>query len=221
MIYALQGNGIDRAETAGCNGRGWREDVCYTHDTIDRPAVCYPEVFHTLAARNAGNVESAQRANCVCLATSHGGAEVTLDMAPTLMCGHDHAIVATRGKPPRKYIIRCLTPLERCRLQGFPDGWGIPDYKDRLTDEEAAFWQRVRDTCAVITGKPQKKYSAEALTRWYNGLHTDSAEYKMWGNGIALPCAQYVMEGVEDELRKQTEEEMAVTPWNEKGGTKK
>ena len=37
--YCLQGNGIDRADTAGCNGRGWREDVSYTLNTVDRPAV--------------------------------------------------------------------------------------------------------------------------------------------------------------------------------------
>lgn len=37
--YCLQGNGIDRADTAGCNGKGWREDVSYTLNTIDRPAV--------------------------------------------------------------------------------------------------------------------------------------------------------------------------------------
>ena len=39
-VYCLQGNGIDRADTAGCNGKGWKEDVCYTLNTIDRPAVC-------------------------------------------------------------------------------------------------------------------------------------------------------------------------------------
>ena len=38
-VFCLQGNGIDRADTAGCNGKGWREDVCYTLNTIDRPAV--------------------------------------------------------------------------------------------------------------------------------------------------------------------------------------
>lgn len=38
-------------------------------------------------------------------------------------------------------------------------------------DDELAFWQRVRDTCAAIGGKPPKKYSAEALTKWYNSLH--------------------------------------------------
>lgn len=35
------GNGIDRADTAGCNGKGWKEDYCYTLNTIDRPAVAY------------------------------------------------------------------------------------------------------------------------------------------------------------------------------------
>lgn len=39
-IFCLQGNAIDRADTAGCNGKGWREDVSYTLNTIDRPAVC-------------------------------------------------------------------------------------------------------------------------------------------------------------------------------------
>lgn len=38
-VFCLQGNGIDRADTAGCNGKGWTEDVSYTLNTIDRPAV--------------------------------------------------------------------------------------------------------------------------------------------------------------------------------------
>lgn len=107
----------------------------------------------------------------------------------------------TSGKPPRKYIIRRLTPLECCRLQGFPDGWGVPAHKDKLSDEELAFWQQVRDTSASIAGKQPKKYSAEALTKWYNGLHTDSAEYKMWGNGITLPCAAFVLGGVAEAIQ--------------------
>jgi len=106
------------------------------------------------------------------------------------------------GRPPRKYIIRRLTPLECCRLQGFPDGWGVPDHKDRLSEEELAFWQGVRDTCSLIAGKPSKN-SAETLTKWYNALHTDSAEYKMWGNGIALPCAAFVLGGVAETLMEE------------------
>lgn len=96
----------------------------------------------------------------------------------------------------RRYCLRRLTPLECCRLQGFPDGWGVLDYKDALNDEDVTFWQNVRDTCADISGKPHKKYSGETLTKWYNGLHSDSAEYKMWGNGIALPCAVFVLRGI-------------------------
>lgn len=38
-IFCLQGNGIDRADTAGCNCKGWKEDISYTLNTIDRPAV--------------------------------------------------------------------------------------------------------------------------------------------------------------------------------------
>ena len=43
--YCIQGNCIDRADTAGCNGRGWTEDVSYTLNTIDRPAVAYKTVI--------------------------------------------------------------------------------------------------------------------------------------------------------------------------------
>ena len=42
-VYALQGNGIDRADTAGCNGCGWREGEMYTLNTIDRPAVAFQQ----------------------------------------------------------------------------------------------------------------------------------------------------------------------------------
>lgn len=37
--FCIQGNCIDRADTAGCNGKGWTEGVSYTLNTIDRPAV--------------------------------------------------------------------------------------------------------------------------------------------------------------------------------------
>jgi hypothetical protein len=43
-----------------------------------------------------------------------------------------------------------------------------------------------------------KDYTEKQILVWYNKLHNDGAEYKMWGNGIALPCALYVMEGIID-----------------------
>ena len=39
LAYCIQGNCIDRADTSGCNGKGWTENVSYTLNTVDRPAV--------------------------------------------------------------------------------------------------------------------------------------------------------------------------------------
>ena len=209
VIYSLQGNGIDRADTAGCNGCGWREDVCYTLNTIDRPALCLKSgqgsnarslgISNTtslsLVADAGGNTAPA-----VCY-DARGNGDGTL--CSTLTGDHENRItdytavvVKENPKPPRKYIIRRITPLECCRLQGFPDGWGDLPEKERLSEEEVQFWQAVRDTYARVNGKTTKSYTSSALLKWYNKLHTDSAEYKMWGNGIALPCAKFIMEGI-------------------------
>ncbi len=76
------------------------------------------------------------------------------DKAGALNCMHDQQAVLIKKTP--RYIVRRLTPLECCRLQGFPD------------------W-------------------------WEDGVDgSDSARYKMWGNGMALPCVLYVMEGITD-----------------------
>ena len=99
-----------------------------------------------------------------------------------------------------RYIVRRLTPTECARLQGFPDTWGHPDHKEDFTDEEYRFWLEVRNTHAAINGKAVKEYTKEQMLKWYNGLHTDSAEYKMWGNGIALPPALYCMQGIAEAL---------------------
>lgn len=109
--------------------------------------------------------------------------------------------VCCEGKNAR-YIVRRLTPTECARLQGFPDKWGHPDKKDELTDEEYAFWLEVRNTHAAINGKATKQYTREQMLTWYNKLHTDSAEYKMWGNGVALPCVQYIMEGIAEVMKE-------------------
>lgn len=99
-----------------------------------------------------------------------------------------------------RYIVRRLTPTECARLQGFPDRWGWPDRKDGMTEEEYLFWLDVRNTHAAINGKLRKDYTKAQMLAWYNKLHTDSAEYKMWGNGIALPPALYCMQGIAEAL---------------------
>ena len=101
-------------------------------------------------------------------------------------------------KEPPHYIVRRLTPTECARLQGFPDRWGDINTKDSMTDEDFRFWLEVRQTYDRINGRAAKDYTPTQVLTWYNKLHTDSAEYKMWGNGIALPCALYVMEGIEE-----------------------
>ena len=106
-----------------------------------------------------------------------------------------------------RYIVRRLTPTECARLQGFADWWGIVEPKDTLTDEEYRFWLEARNTHAVINGREAKDYTLKAMLAWYNKLYTDSAEYKMWGNGIALPTALYCMQGVVDALNTEEEDE--------------
>ena len=100
----------------------------------------------------------------------------------------------------RRYIVRRLTPTECARLQGFPDKWGHIEPKTELTDEEYRFWLNVRKTHDAINGRAVKDYNEKQMLTYYNKLWTDSAEYKMWGNGIALPCALYVLQGIKDAL---------------------
>ena len=95
-----------------------------------------------------------------------------------------------------QYIVRRLTPTECARLQGFPDRWGTPVHKDEMTAEEYGFWREVRMTYDRISGRKEKTYTDAQILKWYNALHNDGAEYKMWGNGIALPCALFIMRGI-------------------------
>lgn len=95
-----------------------------------------------------------------------------------------------------EYIIRRLTPLECCRLQGFPDNWaeelGIPE----PTQEDIDHWREVFRTQMEAMGESKKEKTDNQIRKWLKDPESDSAKYKMWGNGIALPCAMFVMEGI-------------------------
>lgn len=170
VVYCLQGNGIDRADTAGCNGKGWKEDTSYTLNTIDKPAVVYAQKSYT-EFKDESTLSTLKATG-----GSYGG-------------GSENIVV-------KNYIARRLTPTECARLQGFPSWWGYLDKKESFTDEEYKFWLEVRNTYARIKNKAVKDYTKAQMLSWYNKLHSDSAEYKMWGNGIALPNALYVMQGI-------------------------
>ena len=116
-------------------------------------------------------------------------------------CGGDSTLAnVCVEKNNTRYIVRRITPTECARLQGFPDDWGHPEHKEDFTEEEYRFWLNVSNTHAAINGKPKKDYNKAQMLSWYNKLHTDSGEYKMYGNGIALPCALYVMQGIKEVL---------------------
>lgn len=166
----------------------------------------------------------------ICMAHGQGGSEVCYNIAPTMTLNHEQPIVfdkkvynsginatgghyiaeggpaptlRTDGHPPGVfvwYIVRRLTPTECARLQGFPDRWGDVPVEDSLDDMEDLFWLEVRQTSDQINGRSTKDYTVKQILSWYNKLHTDSAEYKMWGNGIALPNALYVMQGISEAL---------------------
>lgn len=90
--------------------------------------------------------------------------------------------------------VRRLTPLECCRLQGFPDYWcdGLTD--DNPTPEKIEKWQKIFDEYCDINGK--KHRSKNQIRKWLKTPPGDAAMYKMWGNGVALPCVTFVMRGI-------------------------
>ena len=96
----------------------------------------------------------------------------------------------------KRYIVRRLTPKECGRLQGFSDGWCDNLETENPTDEEMEFWKDVFETYRKIVTKASKPRSEKQIRKWLKSPHTDSAEYKMWGNGVALPNVCFVLAGI-------------------------
>ena len=107
-------------------------------------------------------------------------------------------ICARDYKDPQKineeYIVRRLTPTECARLQGFPDGWCKDLEIADPTEDEVEFWVEVWRNWNEKNGKKPK--TASQVRKWLSNPHTDGAEYRAWGNGIALPCVYFVMRGI-------------------------
>lgn len=108
-VICLQGNAIDRADTAGCTGKGWKEDACYTLNTIDRPAVCAGfKLGNSEKARSIGYAEEQSptlNAECggnkpavMCLNDQGGNVmDVSHEVSGTLRAqehGHQPAVIA-------------------------------------------------------------------------------------------------------------------------------
>lgn len=95
-----------------------------------------------------------------------------------------------------EYIVRRLTPTECGRLQGFPDGWADNLAIAEPTEDDILYWRMVFKEHAEALGEKKKEKTDNQIRKWLQNPESDSAKYKMWGNGIALPCAIYVMKNI-------------------------
>lgn len=94
------------------------------------------------------------------------------------------------------YTVRRLTPTECARLQGFPDWWCSGLDTPEPTVEDVAFWTEVWETHRRIYNPSVKPKTERQIIKWLRNPHSDAAEYKMWGNGVALPCVWFVLSGI-------------------------
>lgn len=166
QTFVLQGSMIGRDNKNGPQGSGVNEDVCFTLDTADR---------HAVYAMSTGSFTQVEK-----------------NQSPAIMARDykDPNVVCPAGG----YTVRRLTPTECARLQGFPDNWCANLGTEKTTDEELYFWHKVFKTYSEVTGCKMK--SDKQVAKWLKDPYSDSAEYKMWGNGVALPCVWFVLCGI-------------------------
>lgn len=170
-VVAVQGSMIGRADNNGPNGNGISEDVCFTLDTVDRHAVAYSM-------------------------TTGEYTQIFEEQASTLMARDykDPQIVNVPREP--EYIVRRLTPSECALLQGFPAEWCSDLETAEPSEEDIHWWSDVFETHRRIMGTNAKPKSRKQIIKWLRNPYSDAAEYKMWGNGVALLCVRFVLAGI-------------------------
>ena len=176
-VVALQGSMIGRKDENGPQSSGINEDVSFTLNATDHHAVAHPvyctskNSHHTIAEKELANT---------LVATDY----------------KDPPCVAKEEITEPHYIVRRLTPTECARLQGFPDWWCADLGTENPTDEDLEFWREVFETHRKIMGTSSKPKTDKQIIKWLKNPHSDSAEYKMWGNGIFLGNAYFVLSGI-------------------------
>ena len=96
-----------------------------------------------------------------------------------------------------KLKVRRLTPKECARLQGFPDWWCSNLETKEPTKEDVEYWREIFIESSKAEGKNKREKTDNQIIKWLQNPHSDSAEYKLWGNGVALPCVYFVLSGIE------------------------
>lgn len=202
-VVAVQGSMIGRAEKNGPQGSGIGEDVSFTLNTADRHAVAFSQEAYDKYVEN--DTGSSLRAS----GGMYGGGSETLVYSTSKNSYHTEAeenlantLVATDYKDPPtvaeepQYIIRRLTPTECARLQGFPDWWCDDLGTENPTEDDIAYWSEVFETHRKIMGTSTKPKTEKQIIKWLKDPYSDAAEYKMWGNGVALPNVCFVLAGI-------------------------
>lgn len=210
-VVAVQGSMIGRSDKNGPQGSGVNEDVSFTLDATDRHAVAYgidratynmgrnakfgitveTEIEPTMVSKGPGAVgQPIYHSSKSSFHTNFTDDDVTETLVAT-----DFKDPPTVSKEP-DYIVRRLTPTECARLQGFPDWWCSNLETDEPTEEEIEFWTEVFETHRRVMGASSKPKSRNQIIKWLKDPHSDSAEYKMWGNGVALPNVYFVLSGI-------------------------
>lgn len=215
QTYVLQGSMIGREEKNGPQGDGINEDVSFTLNTVDRHAVYAMTTgsFANIGEDTAPTILARDYKDPTAIAYGIGrdamnqgknaqfAPSVTEEIQPTLVAKGPGAV----AKLEAEYTVRRLTPTECARLQGFPDWWCDNLETDAPSYGEIDFWSDVFETYRKVMGAASKPKTPAQIVKWLKDPYSDASEYKMWGNGVALPCVCFVLSGIVWAKKEETE----------------
>lgn len=205
-IVVVEGNGSRPSH----HGNGYKEsETMYTLNCTENHAVAYgigrPAMNQGYNAKFSFQIEEEKSPTIV--ASGAGG--IAHPVYSTSKNSHHtvaerekaNTLVASDYKDPPlvnapEYIVRRLTPQECALLQGMPTWWCDNIGIENPTEEQICWWQNVFETYNKAVGKTCKPKSRKQIEKWLKDPYSDSAAYKMWGNGIYLGNAWFVLSGI-------------------------
>lgn len=198
-VVAVEGNGSRPSH----RGDGYGGEVSFTLNSVECHSVCYQDKVGALCASDYKFPQQQQIEEGKAVVErvaienyQHSGYRER-DTAGTLKsCGGTNGGGSESVVVENRYVVRRLTPAECALLQGFPPNWCANLYTENPTEEDIAFWSEVWETHRNIIGTSTKPKSRKQIVKWLKDPHSDAAEYKMWGNGVALPCVVFVLGGI-------------------------
>lgn len=209
-MVVVEGNGSRPSH----HGDGYKEsETMYTLNCVETHAISYgigrPAMNQGYNARFSFQVEEEKSPTIV--ASGAGGIAhpkystsknshhtvAEKEKANTLVASdYKDPPVVNDSTPEIEYIVRRLTPQECALLQGMPTWWCDDIGIENPTEEQINWWQNVFETYNKAIGKTCKPKSRKQIEKWLKNPYSDSAAYKMWGNGIASSNALFVLAGI-------------------------